>query len=519
MMKMMMKNNMIVTGKNFAYLSQFAKLVAILVVLFASVNLLSAQKYVRIKKDFGDDVRFFKGEIYEYDSITKEFIVNEKRYKITKQNVELYPNAKQLTNTDKFITKSIDKQYIHVDLSSVQNDNDTIWLADATKKIIPIVTKKNVKVESGKLGNVFRLIIPNTVTVWYGKSELKKDKNGVSLWWIYVIVAVLFLAIIVRNRKALWSIIKPKNVPIKDNGQSHSSTNSSQYHQLYNAWLTEKNRNDALERQQRDKEATITQLRNEKEKLATEKAQLEKQLNNIKVEISRLQTEKDWDNLVSKKVISVEFFRNDAEIVCAYFDYCKEVELKAGNYYDKIGLRNDSNIAVIACLLQNFRNSICDIPVGEWMQIVKDIKDTGISANRQVIRVLTQPENDNEKRRELRKTLFREVIVRYSSNILVLAESFRHLARLGIDADEAVSEFKRYVDGIVSKAKTIDMEIKYVPLFEKYDKYSAIVESTNKSKSFPYSEVRDLERDDIAEIISYGVKTEFEDIKTQIIIE
>jgi hypothetical protein len=63
------------------------------------------------------------------------------------------------------------------------------------------------------------------------------------------------------------------------------------------------------------------------------------------------------------------------------------------------------------------------------------------------------------------------------------------------------------------------MEIKYVPLFESYDKYVAKVESIDQDKSFPYREVRGLPRNNIAEIDSYGVKTEFDNTKTQIIIE
>jgi hypothetical protein len=273
---------------------------------------------------------------------------------------------------------------------------------------------------------------------------------------------------------------------------------------------------EKLEKLIREKEGEISRLRSEKEKFETLTEEKETQINRLDSENKNL---KMWYNSLSEKVFPVEFLRNYAETIYAYFDLCAEVERKAENYYEKEVHRNSSAAATIACLLQKFRNSVSGIPASEWRQIVKDIKDAGITANKQVIRILSQPPTDNEKQREFRKTLFREVIVRYSSNVLILAESFRNLARFGINGGETATEFKKYVDTIVSKAKTIDMEIKYVPLFEKFDSYSAKIESVNKSRSFPYNVISNLQRDDIAEIVSYGIKTEFEETKTQIIIE
>jgi hypothetical protein len=259
----------------------------------------------------------------------------------------------------------------------------------------------------------------------------------------------------------------------------------------------------------------LEKLIQEKEKFEILVKEKETKINQLDSENKKLQTM--YDSLC-EKVSPVEFLRNYAETVDTYFNLCAEVERKISSYYDRAVHRNSSDVATIACLLQKFRNSICNIPAGNWQQIINDIKDTGITANRQVIRILSQPSTDREKQREFRKTLFREVIVPYSSSILILAESFRNSDRFSIDGDDTAVDMKRYVDNIVNKAKTIDLEIKYVPLFEKFDNYSAKVESVNRSRSFPYSGISNLQRDDIAEIISYGVSTEFEDTKTQIII-
>jgi hypothetical protein len=576
------------------------KFLTISAILFMSASLLQAQNYVRVKQDFTiKSIKFFKDEIYPYDSTDKKFIVNEKKYRCT-NNVELYKNVTKLEDTDKFIKDAEDGKFIRIDVSSVDNEKDTIWLANSAEKVLPIVMNKTITVERGKLDNSFRLIIPNAATVWYDKGRI------VLPWWIYVTAGVLLL-LIIRRRKTLVTFIRryisgkekkpfrtvvfngsimsefadkyggmdklhklnPRLIPsqekwdtmddydkrrtviklkgksikipfeatgsrnvdtLQSSGEKYRQTSKINFRAIDKAWIEE---------QLKAKDSEISWLYQEKESLTTEKAQLEAQLQAQNEEINLLQQEKiRWNgnyvslseyqkletryNALNGKALSVDFLRNYAETISAYFDLCREVERKADSYYDRIVLRYDYDASIIACLLQNFRNSVSVIPVGNWQQIILDIKDTGITANKQVIRILSQPPAESEKQREFMKMLFREVIIRYSSSILILAESFRNLSRFKITtafADEAGLEFEKHVAAIVSKAQTVDMEIKYVPLFKKFDGYSAKIESVDKHKSFPYNAAGDLERDDIAEIISYGVKTEFEDTKTQIIIE
>jgi hypothetical protein len=445
--------------------------------------LLPAQNHVKITKDFTDGgVVFFTGEIYVYDTAQKMLVVNGKTYN-PGDNVQLHnENVQQLKNPEKFIRK-IKGGFIQVDVSSILNNGDTVWLADATHKMTPFVTNKKVTKKSDELGKAFRLIIPGTVTVWYNQS------SGNLLLWILTVTGAMFLLVMaIRNRKKLRAIVKRKNVSPNNSRRPADAVNPSQ----------------DLEAQLKTANSKISRLLQENTNLANVNSDLEAQLISI-----------------SEKVVSVGFLQNYAESIYSYLRFCEEVKQRAGNYYDRIVLRNDYNAATVACLLQKFHNSIGDIPVNDWLQIIEDIRETGLTVNRQLIRIIAQPESNSEKQRELRRTLFREIIIRYSSNILILAESFRNLAGFGIDAafaGEAELDFGKYVAGIVNRAKTVDMEIRYVPLFEKYDKYSAIVEPVNQKQSFPYREVQGLQRNDMAEIVSYGVKTEFEDIKTQIIL-
>jgi hypothetical protein len=53
-------------------------------------------------------------------------------------------------------------------------------------------------------------------------------------------------------------------------------------------------------------------------------------------------------------------------------------------------------------------------------------------------------------------------------------------------------------------AKTIDLEINFVPLFENYVKYAAFTKLVNQNVSLPYKHVTNLERDSVLEVVSYG---------------
>jgi hypothetical protein len=529
------------------------KFLITLIILFASTSLLQAQqKYVRAKKDFKDganQMQFFKDEIYvldREDGNGKKYFTANGKICWASASVEILQRV-QNREADKNTFIKQNKDEIRLDLTSITDD--TVWLASDTKKVAYFADKKTGSISLHVTGDKFRLIIPNTLTVWYDKNELEDfGKNELAVLYdensekkenryekfligIFITVAVLLLLTVIRNRKTIRAILSKRI-----SGNKNKSSERIVVFDDSSTLAVDKAR---MEEQLRAKNSEISRLYQEKSNLTVDKARLEEQLRAKNSEINLLQQEKiKWDskyvslseytelekryNSLNKKIVPVDYLHNNSEIMLNYFSLCKEIEQKAGNYYNKIVLRYDYNAAITACLLQQFRNNVRDLPTGDWRQIVSDINETGVTANKRVIRILSQPSTESEKQREFRKTLFREVVVPYSSSILILAESFRNLARFGIDsvfADEASLDFEKYIIAIMREAKTIDMEIKYVPLFKKFDSFSAKVESVNKNKSFPYSEVRNLQRDDIAEIVSCGVKTEFEDIKTQIIIE
>lgn len=225
---------------------------------------------------------------------------------------------------------------------------------------------------------------------------------------------------------------------------------------------------------------------------------------------------------LKERVIAVEFLKVYSENVFTYLKYCQQVSSDAFNFFNKISLQNPKQAFAAGHLLMKFQSAVNSIPVGDWLRTIQDIKDSGATTNRQLTRSFSQIPNDGDKQKEFQRLLFSEVLTKYSSNILILAEAFKNLSRFQGSADfanEAQSTFGKHVTEIVSKAKSTGLDIKHVPLFESWEKYLGQVEDNGGERSLAYKEITDLEKGTIAEIVSYGVKTSIgDDTKTIIIL-
>lgn len=280
-----------------------------------------------------------------------------------------------------------------------------------------------------------------------------------------------------------------------------------------------------LRKEKTELEKKINELETEKRNFESTLKQLKDDKFNLKENLNSANTEKNQvQNKIkelTEKVIAVEYLKGYSETVYTYLKFCQQVSFDAYSFFNKISQQNIKQAYLAGHLLMRFQNSINNIPVGNWLQTVQDIKDTGATTNRQLIRSFAQPQNENDKHREFKRLLFSEVLIKYSSNILILAEAFKNLSHFQVTADlanEAQNTFGKHVSELLSKAKSADMDLKYVQLFENWEKYLGQVEDMGGEKSLAYREVIGLEKGAISEIVSYGVKTSFEDTKTIIIL-
>lgn len=215
------------------------------------------------------------------------------------------------------------------------------------------------------------------------------------------------------------------------------------------------------------------------------------------------------------RVIIVDYLKGYANSVYSYIKFCQQVSNEALQVYNKI------QTSEAGLLLINFQTSVHSIPIGNWLQIIQDIKETGATTNKNLIRSFSQIQNENEKLKEFQRQLFKEALITYSSQLLILAEAFRNISRFQVISERAVDiqdTFGKYVTEIINKAKTVGIDIKYVPLFKNFEEYLGQIQSTDQNRSNAYKEIKGLQKNDIAEIVSYGVKTIFEDSRTYIIL-
>jgi hypothetical protein len=611
-------------------------------VFIVSFNLLQAQDvYVITKKDFKDknvsktmELQFYKGEIYP---LSRESGAN-KFFKVDTSEFQAVNDVHKLADKpidkssekDNFITiiKKNNTQHedsIHVDLSSVYSISDTIWFAPEKGKPIPFVKNKVVNISVATTGKKFRLIIPNTITIWYDREQLKEfmpppppdgDKDGVpdsedkcpdqfgtkdnygctnpppkpkTAWKLIVkfiagvIVGIGIVGLFLyrkrnKNRKSgksveyvkvpnkqrytsgrslsdfakenrvnlndllKWNNIKktpnktkqnaisvalegkdliigyemvnveqPETPPTDDGvanmGVALSNDDLKKIQEIIRQEikpLTDKNKEN-LELAKSDTEA-----KSRISKLESEKSDLEQEIGTLKDKVKTFST-------IANKIITVDFLKTYASEVYEYLKICGTVVDDAFKCYD---LFNQQSISP-SLLLTNYQTAVCSLPVGKWMQIVLEIKNKGIVVSDERLKQsLSTPVNNEDKQKELQRTLFSEVLVKYSSNVLILAEAFANLSRFPSVTETVINvenTFKKHFETIINHAKSAGLEIIPAHLFINIDDFQEI-EAIKRNRSLPYTNIVGLQQDDIAEIVSYGIKTQFQSTKTQIIL-
>lgn len=330
--------------------------------------------------------------------------------------------------------------------------------------------------------------------------------------------------------------VSSKNISVQETNYGNQEELANQLRRMENNLITEikrvgsgNNKSNDISRLKGEKEQMenkVKALETEKhhlvstlEQLQKDKTTSESSLQTISHENNRVQ---DEIKKLKEKVIEVNYLREYCDSVSSYLQFCQQVSTDIYNFLNKIPQQNSKQGFSIGSLLINFQNSNNNIPVGNWLQIVKDINDAGVTTNKQLIRSFSQIGSDGEKLKEFQRLLFTEVLTKYSSNILILAEAFRNLSRFQVPqklANEAQSTFGNHVDKFLRQSKTIGMEIKYVQLFKNFEDYLGQIESVDRERTLVYKEVSGLQKNEIAEIISFGIKTNFEDSKTFVILE
>lgn len=236
------------------------------------------------------------------------------------------------------------------------------------------------------------------------------------------------------------------------------------------------------------------------------------ELNNELTQVHKKKQEIEGEYLkYTEKVIFVNYLEPYAKATYDYYNFCQYGYIKALEYFQKLNHTDSDLVSIVSQLLVKF-NSHIPSKTNHWVGVINEIKDSKATANIDLIRSLKQIPNNEEKSKEFKRILLKEVFEKYSSSIFILTEEFSNLSKFTNDSTSAVKDFEQFFTSfkseLHSKLKTIGLDLNYVPLFEHYEKYAAFTKLANQSCSLPYKSIKNITKDSVLEIINYGFGNE-----------
>ncbi len=212
-----------------------------------------------------------------------------------------------------------------------------------------------------------------------------------------------------------------------------------------------------------------------------------------------------------EKVIFVDYLEPYAKATYDYYNFCLSGYIKALEYFQKLNNSDSELVSIVSQLLVKFNSNIPN-KTNHWVGVINEIKDSKATANIDLIRSLKQIPNNEEKSKEFKRILLKEVFEKYSSSIFILTEEFSNLSKFTNDSASVVKDFEQFFTSfkseLHSKSKTIGLDLNYVPLFEHYEKYAAFTKLANQTCSLPYKNIKNITKDSVLEIINYGFGNE-----------
>jgi hypothetical protein len=263
-------------------------------------------------------------------------------------------------------------------------------------------------------------------------------------------------------------------------------------------------------------------LSQQKSKLETEKSDLQEKLNAKETEVAEKLKEIEEQNKANgellSKVKNADNLKDYAGKVVNYLGYFESI-LK--NVSDTVATptQTDTEIAKIMSVL--FRQALQKTTeMSKWKQICKDIQENCIAIQNKELKNCFQSDKAEETLKAFKKMCISN-LKSFTNAILILCKAYSNLSKFleNTDVSSIECEFKQRIEAIKSKAKEIGItEIADTELFINLDK-NKNTESEDEQVSYPYSAVKNLKKDDIVEIIQFGMKTEFENMtKTRLLI-
>jgi hypothetical protein len=254
-----------------------------------------------------------------------------------------------------------------------------------------------------------------------------------------------------------------------------------------------------------------TKFNEQETKIAGFAQKLQEKDDEVKNKLAEIEDQNKANNEVLEKVKKTDALKDYATKAFDYLAFAENILWEA----DK-KCRETGNAVRYALLQQALSNTT---EIAKWKQICADINEYGIAVQNKDLKNCFQSDKQEEQLDAFRRLCLSK-LKPITSALLILCEANSNLSKFGVNnLSDIASIYIKQVEEIKNKAKEVGIkEITVVTLFTKLDDNQG-AESVNEHVSFPYSTVN-LNKDDVAQILQFGMKTEFEEMtKTRVIIK
>jgi hypothetical protein len=350
---------------------------------------------------------------------------------------------------------------------------------------------------------------------------------------LFVIIALLIILIIGRFGSKMF-IEKKKSPHSSDSGEVEQENSIDNFLKILPELPEEIKKLQEYKAKAEDydrSENPLEEIRAEKFKLEEEKPQLsiqtetpETDLENKDKEVADKLQEIETQNKANKelldKVRKAEHFKDYAGKVFDYIRFFDDILKTADVHCIEFGKKDEETAKIMSALLQQALKKTTEM--AKWKQICSDIKEIGFVFLNKDIKNCFQSKDETEQLKAFKKQCISKLKI-HTNAVLILCEAYGNLSKFveKANAENIEIAFANNIKEIKNKATEVGVtEIAEVEIFTNISNNKG-AEADFGDVSFPYSTVETLSKDDIAEIVSYGMKSEFDGniSKTKVLIK
>jgi len=373
--------------------------------------------------------------------------------------------------------------------------------------------------------------LQNTVNMLSNRVDTIENATNIHL---FLLIAILALMIITVGYFIVSELLRRRIISVekRNHHHNHYSVGVDQKSDIEKLLKILPNLPKELEKLQSYKskaddfdrlEKNFEKVKNEKQTLSEQKANLENEKSAfqqklqakdkvVSDKLKEIEEHNKSNKELLEKVQKAEILKDYAGKVFDYIDFCENI-LKSAN--KKIYKTDVETEKIMLILLQQALQKTTEM--AKWKQICNDIKEKGIAIQNKDLKNCFQSDKEAERLNAF-KTLCISKMKPFTNAVLILCEANGNLSKFLESTDVSIieNEFNNKIREIKSKAKEIGItEIVEVKLFTHLGNNEAI----DGTILFPYSVVKNLNKDVIIEIVEFGMKTEFEELtKTKVLI-